>query len=33
MELSEWKGEVETINRLNEKMTCLDQIVFEVEPL
>ncbi len=33
MELIEWEGEVETISRLNEKMTCLDQIVFEVEPL
>ena len=33
MELIEWEGELETISRLHEKMTCLDQIVFEVEPL
>ena len=33
MELIEWEGELETISRLNKKMTCLDQIVFEVETL
>jgi hypothetical protein len=33
MELIEWEGELETMGRLHEKMTCLDQILFEVEPL
>jgi hypothetical protein len=31
MELVEWEGEIETMNRLREKMTCLEQIAFEYE--
>ena len=31
MELLEWEGEIETMRRLREKLTCLDQIVFELE--
>lgn len=29
MDLIEWEGEIETMNRLREKLSCLDRIVFE----
>jgi len=31
MELIEWEGEVETMNRLQKKLASLEQIVFEYE--
>ncbi len=31
MELIEWEGEIETLDRLQEKLTCLQQIAFEYE--
>lgn len=31
MELLEWEGEIETMNRLREKLTRINQIVFENE--
>ncbi len=31
MELLEWEGEIETIDRLQKKLTFLEQIAFEYE--
>jgi hypothetical protein len=31
MELLEWEGEVETMKRLQKKLTSLEQIIFEYE--